>query len=130
MMKAMASVEELSINYLSSFAIIQDVTRLDGCIYLPKLQVLQVTCKIGCGKNAVTILENATTVFSRLLEARGKGLSLESHDIVPLEKFVLWLKLSLQVKWPDKVLEVVHGWPSFAQVYVNGSVLERLTPSL
>ncbi|KAF8332892.1 hypothetical protein F5887DRAFT_1173571 [Amanita rubescens] len=123
-MKVLPSVEELSIIYLSSVAIIQDVTGLDGYIYLPKLQVLQVTCKIQ--KKAGALLEHATTVFSRLLEARGKGLSLVSHDIVPLEKFVLWLNLSLQGKWPDKVLEVVHGWPPFAQVYVNGSVL---TPS-
>jgi hypothetical protein len=129
MMEALASVEELSINYLKSFAIIQDIARLDGCIYLPKLQVLQMTCKFGCGKNALTILENAITGFSCLLEARRRGLSLASHDIVPLEKFVLRLNLSLQGKWPDKVLEVVHSRPSFAQVYINGSVLERLAPS-
>ncbi|KAF8345009.1 hypothetical protein F5887DRAFT_1199379 [Amanita rubescens] len=130
MMKVLASVEELSIIYLSSFTINQDVTGLDGCIYLPKLQVLQVTCTIDYGMNPVTALENATTVFSRLLEARGKGLSLASHDIVPLEKFVLRLNFLGQGKWSDKVLELVHGWPSFAQVYVNDSVLERLVPPL
>ncbi|KAF8332891.1 hypothetical protein F5887DRAFT_39330 [Amanita rubescens] len=126
-MKVLPSVEELSIIHLSSFDIIQDVARLDGCIYLPKLQVLQVMFKIVHGKNEVTTLENTTAVFSRLLEARGKGLSLTSHGIVPLEKFVLRLNSLFQTKWPDKFSEVVHGWPSFAQVYVNGS---RLTLSL
>ena len=118
MIKTLASVEELSINYPSSpAAVMQDVMELDGCIYLPKLQVLQVTCIVPA--NHVKI---AVGSFSRLLEARGKGLSLASHDIVPLEKFVVWL--TVRGKCPNKALNVVHGWPSFAQVYINGSVFE------
>ena len=68
------------------------------------------------------------TVFSRLLEARGKGVSLASHDIVPLKKFVL--RLTIEGKCLDDALEMMRDWPSFAQVYINGSLLERLTPSL
>ena len=120
--KTLDSVEELSVNYPSSPAIIQDVTGLDGCIYLPKLQVLQVTCIVPA--NHVKI---AVGSFSRLLEARGKGLSLASHDIVPLEKFVVWL--TVRGKCPDKALNMVRGWPSFAQVYINGSVFKRSNPS-
>ena len=41
-MKTLASVEKLSINFSGSLAIIQDITEHDGCICLPKLQVLQV----------------------------------------------------------------------------------------
>jgi hypothetical protein len=124
---ALASVEELSISHpwADSLSIIQDVTGLDGRIYLPKLQVLHVTCIVDLIKNPVTVLENTVTSFSRLLEARGKRLSLASHDIVPLEKFVL--RLTLRGKCPDEVLKVVHGWPSFAQIYINDS---GLTPSL
>ena len=131
MMKALAGVKELSItNYPGPPIIIQDITGLDNCIYLPKLQVLEVT-KSSRMKNtlvAVSLLENAVTVFSRLFEARGKGLSMAGHDIVPLEKFVL--RLALRGKCPDKVLEMMHRWPSFAQVYINGFVLERFTRSL
>ncbi|KAF8345013.1 hypothetical protein F5887DRAFT_1199388 [Amanita rubescens] len=122
-MKALASVEELSINSPSSFAILQEVaTGLGGYIYLPKLRVLQATsqCNVRGNqvvRNAVTGLEDVMTVFSSLLEARGKGLYLSSQDIVPLEKFVL--RLTLRGKCPDEVLEVVHGWPSFAQVYIT-----------
>jgi len=123
--RTVASVEELSIDCPNSLAIIQDITGLDGRMYLPKLQVM---CMVYLVENPVTLLEDAVTVFSRLLEARGKELSLASHDIVPLEKFVL--RLTLQGKCPDEVLEVVHGWPSFAQLYINGSLFKRLTPSL
>jgi len=121
--KALAGVEELFINYPSSFVLLQEVTGLDGCIYLPKLRVLQVTCQCNVRGNLVKIamtgLENVVTIFSCLLEAWAKGLSLSSHDIVPLEKFVLWL--SLLGKCPDEALEVMHGWPSFAQVYITDS---------
>ncbi|KAF8341946.1 hypothetical protein F5887DRAFT_975811 [Amanita rubescens] len=125
-MKALASVEELSITYpRRALEVIQDITGLEGCIYVPKMQVLQVrTCHIIRGN----LVEKIVTATSRLLEARGKGLSLPSHEIAPLEKFVIWL--TLRGKFPDEVLEVMRSWPSFAQVYVNGSVLERLTPSL
>ncbi|KAF8345011.1 hypothetical protein F5887DRAFT_1199387 [Amanita rubescens] len=120
MMKALVSVEELSIKDPGSLAIILDVTGLDGYIYLPKLRVLRVACAVP-GRvflaNTVTESEKAVILFSRLLEARGKGLSLASHGIVPLEKFVL--RLTLYGKCPDKVLKVVLGWPSFAQVYIS-----------
>ena len=130
MMKALASVEELSINYLGPPSIIQDITGLDSCIYLPKLQVLEVTESFRMQNTlvAVSLLANAVTVFSRLFEVRGKELSMASHDIVPLEKFVL--RLTLRGECPDNVLEMMHGWPSFAQVYINGFVLKRLTRSL
>ena len=124
-MKAMASVEELSIIHPDrTLDVIQVITGLEDCIYVPKMQVLQVRTLYIRGKSHV---ENTVTATSRLLEARGKGLSLPSHDIVPLEKFVIWLTLC---EVPDEVLEVMHSWPPFAQVYINGSVLERLTPSL
>ena len=122
-MKALASVEELSINFLSSFTIIQDITGLDGYIYLPKLQVLQVKCILRGDLGKYT-----ATLFSYLLEARGKGISLASQDIVPLKKFVLWL--TVEGKCLDEALEVIYGWPSFAQVYINGSMPERLNPPL
>ena len=123
----LASIEELSItSHSGHLDIIRDITPgLDGCIYLPKLKVLQVACFTH-----VERIENDVTVFSRLLEAWGKELSLASwHDVVPLSKFVLRLGLPLGELNPklDKVLEIVHGWPSFARVYINGS---RLTPSL
>ena len=118
-MKALASVEELSIIYpRRAFDVIQDVTR---CVYLPKMQVLQVRTHFI----HESLVEKTVTAISRLLEARGKGLSLPSHEIAPLEKFVIWLA----GEFPDEVLEGMHSWPSFAQVYINGSVLERLTPS-
>ncbi|KAF8329311.1 hypothetical protein F5887DRAFT_1287729 [Amanita rubescens] len=99
--KTLASVEELSIDYPSSLDIIQDITGLDGRIYLPKLQVLQVTCTL----NGVEALKSAVTNFSRLLEARGKGLSqVASRDMVPLEKFVL--RLTLQGTYPAEVLAI------------------------
>ncbi|KAF8344922.1 hypothetical protein F5887DRAFT_235734, partial [Amanita rubescens] len=124
-MEALASVEELSINYplSESLAIIQDVTGLDGCIYLPKLRVLQVACSVH---------QDLVTIFSSLLEARGEGMSLASQDMVPLEKFVLRL---IEIKtfarmFSDKELKVMRGWPSFAQVYIKGAAgLERLAPS-
>ena len=123
-LKALPNIEELSVTHRSALDIIQDITPgLDGCIYLPKLQVLQVAYLArGYG------IENAVTVFSRLLEAQGKGMPHPGHDIVPLEKFVVCLTLLGEV--PDEVLEVMHGWPSFAQVCINGSVLKRLAPSL
>ena len=120
-MKALASVEELSIIYpRRAFDVIQDVTR---CVYLPKLQVLRVWTHII----HEDLVGDAVSVLSRLLEARGKELSLPSHDFAPLEKFVVWL--TSRGNFPDEVLEVMHSWPSFAQVYINGSVLKRLTPS-
>ncbi len=123
-MKALASVEELSITHPRwTFDVIQDIAGLDGCIYVPKMQVLQVRTLRIHGN----LVEKAATVTSRLLEARGKGLSLPSHDIAPLEKFVF--RLTLREKVPDETLEVMRSWPSFAQVYINGSALERLTPS-
>ncbi|KAF8340899.1 hypothetical protein F5887DRAFT_1284198 [Amanita rubescens] len=123
-MKALASVEELSITYpRRTLDIIQDITGLEG-IYMPKMQVLQVRTCIIQGN----LVEKTVTATSRLLETRGKGLSLPSHDIAPLEKFVIWF--TLRGKVPDEVLEVMRSWPSFAQVYIDGSVLERLTPSL
>jgi hypothetical protein len=48
---------------------------------------------------------------------------------MPLKKFVLRLTMR-EGKCPDDVLEAMRGWPSFAQVYIDGSLLERLTPSL
>ncbi|KAF8340850.1 hypothetical protein F5887DRAFT_432479 [Amanita rubescens] len=124
-MKALASVEELSITYpRRALDVIQDITGLEGCIYMPKMQVLQVRTCIIQGN----LVEEIVTATSRLFDARGKGLSLPSHDIAPLEKFVIWL--TLEGKFPDEVLEVMRSWPSFAQVYINGSLLERLTPSL
>jgi len=123
-LKALPNIEELSITHPGSFDIIEDITPgRDGCIYLPKLQVLQVTYFASENR-----LERAIPVFSRLLEARGKGLPHVNHDIVPLEKFVAWLTLS--GKLSDEVLEVIHGWPSCVQVYINGSMLERWVPSL
>ena len=122
LMKALASVEELSVTYpMSTLGVIQDVTGVDGCIYLPKLQVLRVGLCFIRG----ALVKKAVTAISRLLEARGKGLSLPSHVVAPLEKFVL--RLTFRGKFPDGVLEVMHGWPSIAQVYINGSVLERLS---
>ncbi|KAF8324744.1 hypothetical protein F5887DRAFT_269725 [Amanita rubescens] len=120
-MKALAGVEELSINFpTSTLGVIQELTELDGCIYLPKLRVLQVQTR-AIHQNMV---EKLVTAISRLLEARGKRLSFPSHDVVPLEKFVVWFQTSGKI--PDKVLEVMRGWPPFAQVYIN---VERLTPS-
>jgi len=105
-MGPLASVEELTLYYPKTLGVIQDVMSLHGLsVYLPKLQVLQVTC-YG------SFMENGVTVFSRLLEARVKGLPLASQDIVPLEKLVV--QLTLPGKFPDEV--VMHGWPSFAQV--------------
>jgi len=123
-MKALASVEELSIT--TTLPAIKDVMEFDHGIYLPKLQVFQVqaTCTMFVGNRHI---ENAVTAFSRFLEARGKGLPIAKLDIVPLEKFVL--QLALEGKYFDEVLEVMHGWPSLAQVYINGSALERRTPS-
>ena len=124
MIKVLTNVQEVFISYIHSpeFALIQDIAGLDGPIYLPKLQVLRLTCGLT-GNHRV---ENIVTEFSRLLEARGKGLSLASHNIiVPLEKFVLRL-FPREEKCSDKVLEVMRSWPSFAQVYINGSA----TPSL
>ena len=120
-MKALASVEELSIIYpRRAFDVIQDVTR---CVYLPKLQVLRVWTHII----HEDLVGDAVSVLSRLLEARGKELSLPSHDFAPLEKFVVWL--TVRGKCPDKALNMVRGWPSFAQVYINGSVFKRSNPS-
>ncbi|KAF8337727.1 hypothetical protein F5887DRAFT_984638 [Amanita rubescens] len=126
-MKSLASVEELSITYpRRTLDVIQDITGLEGCIYVPKMKVLQVRTRNILGNR----VEQTVAVISRLLEARGMGLSLPSHDITPLEKFVIWLVSVRLGKFPDEVLEVMRSWPSFAQVYINGSVLERLTPSL
>ncbi|KAF8341034.1 hypothetical protein F5887DRAFT_428652 [Amanita rubescens] len=122
LMKALASVEELAITYpMRTLDVIQDITGLEGCIYMPKMRVLQVRTHI------VYEVEKTVTGISRFLEVRGKESSLPSHNIVPLEKFVIWLTFKL---FPDEVLEVMRSWPSFVQVYINGSVLERLTPSL
>jgi hypothetical protein len=118
--KALASVEELSFNSPITIDAIKEVMGLDGCIYLPKLQVLQVAYVISLNLNLV-----GDTLT--LLESR-EGLSRASHNIVPLEKFVLWL--TLRGKCPDEVLELKHVLPSFAQVYINGSALERLIPSI
>ena len=124
-MKALTSVEELSITYpRSTRDVIQDVTGLEGGIFLPKMRVLQVRT-LGIHGNLV---EKAVTAISHLLEARGKRLSLPNHDIAPLEKFVIWL--TIRGNFPDEVLEAMHSWPSCAQVYINDSALERLTPSL
>ncbi|KAF8351855.1 hypothetical protein F5887DRAFT_1277615 [Amanita rubescens] len=124
-MKALASIEELSITHpRRTLDVIEDITGLEGFIYVPKMQVLQVRTRIICGN----LVEKTVTVASRLLETRGKGLSLPSHNIMPLKTFVIWL--TVQEKFPDEVLEVMRSWPSFAQVYINGSVLERLTPPL
>ncbi|KAF8341970.1 hypothetical protein F5887DRAFT_975937 [Amanita rubescens] len=124
LMKALASVEELSITYpRGTLNVLQDIT---GCIYMPKMQVLQVRPCIIRGNLA----EKVEAAASRLFEARGKGSSLPSHDIAPLEKFVIWLTLRGTLKFFVEVLEVMRSWPSFAQVYINGTLLERLTPSL
>jgi len=126
-MKALASVEELSITYpRRTLGIIQDIIGLEGCIYVPKMQVLQFRTRVIHG----TLVEETVAVISRLLEARGKGSPLPSHNIAPLEKFVIWLTFKLQGNFPDELLEVMRSWPSFVQVYINGSVLERSTPSL
>jgi hypothetical protein len=127
MMKALVSVEELSIKDPGSLAIIRDVTGLDGYIYLPKLRVLHVTYVVPRRvflANQRTESDQAVISFSRLLEARGKGLSLATHGLVPLEKFVL--RMTLYGKCSDEVLKVVLGWPSFAQVYI--SLIDRFHP--
>ena len=78
-MKALASVEELSIKNPRSLAIIQDIT---GCTYLPKLRALEVECDSSGNK----MLEQAAREVSRLLEARSRrGSSLASPGVVPLE---------------------------------------------
>ena len=124
-MKVLSSVEELSITCpRRTLDVIEDIAGLEDCIYVPKMQVLQVRTRTIDGN----LVEKTVTAASRLLEARGKGLSLPSHNIVPLKTFVI--RLTLQGKFLDEALEVMRSWPSFAQVYVNGSVLERLTPSL
>ena len=118
-MKALDGVEELSIIDPDSHAVIQDITGLNGSTYLPKLRVLQVECD-PCRNHMP--LDRAVRAFSRLLEARGKGSSLASNNVVPLEKFVL--RLTMYGTQNDEVLEEMHGWPAFAQVYIDG------TPSL
>jgi len=89
-----------------------------------KLQVLEVTCIV---RGDLGRLGSAVTIFSCLLGVQGKGLSPASHNIVPLKKFVL--RLTLRGKCPNEILEVMHSWPSFATVYINGWALEQLTPS-
>ncbi|KAF8337187.1 hypothetical protein F5887DRAFT_1283012 [Amanita rubescens] len=126
---ALASgIEELSIICSRTLDIIQDITPEldDHYIYLPKLQVLQVTCAAPNWSHMSSIV----TVLDEVLtgRARGKGLSPENQDIVPLEKFTV--RLNSGEALSDWVLEVMRGWPSFVQVYINGSVLERSTPSL
>jgi hypothetical protein len=116
---ALASIEELSINGPNTLDIMQDITPelVDDYIYLPKLQVLQVTYDATWSYarwDAVRILDDVLT-------GRARG-SLVSQDIVPLEKFTV--RLNSGGSFPDDVLKVMRSWPSFAQVYINGSVLE------
>jgi hypothetical protein len=118
-LKALASVEELSINYPRHLDVIEDITGVDGYICLPKLRVLRVAWI----KSSWITLMNAMRIFSRLLEARGNELSCASHNIVPLEKFVL--RLNLEGECSGTVLKFeTHGWPPFAQVYIS----DRLHP--
>ena len=68
-MKTLASVEKLSINFSGSLAIIQDITEHDGCICLPKLQVLQVQFSFRGGSWTGPCIDSIFSSFG----SAGKG---------------------------------------------------------
>jgi len=121
-MKALASVEELSI--MAFPCIIQCILGFDPCIYLPNLRVLQVICHQSIDPEHDS--EQLVAKISRFLEARHEGSgSALSRDIAPLEKLVLWLNWDPHWAIPRNTREVMRGWASFVDIFVNNSLLER-----
>jgi hypothetical protein len=121
-MTALASVEELSI--MDFPCTIQSILGFDLCTYLPKLRVLQVTCHQSIDPERDG--EQLVAKTSRFLEAcHEESRSAFSRDIAPLEKLALWLNWDPNWVIPHSMLEVMRSWPSFVDVYVNNSLLER-----
>ncbi|KAF8337191.1 hypothetical protein F5887DRAFT_1244740 [Amanita rubescens] len=121
-MKALTSVEQLSI--MDFPCIIQSILGFDLCTYLPKLRVLQVTCHQSIDPERDG--EQLVAKTSRFLEAcHEESRSALSRDTAPLEKLALWLNWDPHWVIPHNMLEVMSSWPSFVDVYVNNSLLER-----
>ncbi|KAF8345012.1 hypothetical protein F5887DRAFT_1282986 [Amanita rubescens] len=99
---------------------------LNDSTLLPKLRVLQLKCCF----HRYEQIHRSMKVISDLLEARGKGSAGARRDIVLLERLTVWLDLPSHTgRTTDaicndvRLLEVIRGWPSYAEVHIKRSVL-------
>lgn len=82
---------------------------VDGHVYLPKLRVLRITCKMG------HVNETLVEAISHLLEKRGTESALTSCA-VPIEELTIKMKRDGHIpEIPDKVLDAMDRWPTFAK---------------
>ncbi|KAF8688290.1 hypothetical protein AX14_003452 [Amanita brunnescens Koide BX004] len=124
-MNALDSVEELCIENQEIAPSLVRVANSHNCIYLPNMQVLNVTiCPGG--------FEELVAELSCLLKVRSKGSVTALSSIVPLER------LAIRIAWGycdgyycqafndelgtlDSSLEVMSSWPSFSVIHVHGN---------